>query len=175
MIKAIQSDNFPHLLLLSYDVSVARVKQLILIPSFMFAESAIIKRRPLGPSARRAGWVGCILNLSQIPPDGRINIVSPESELTVQEVRSRFREILPLKSIRATVRGWTLDVLNAVRDMKKTNFSLQDVYMYEHRLSVLHPENRNIRPKIRQQLQVLRDLGLVEFFGNGLYSIIKEN
>ncbi len=31
----------------------------------------------------------------------------------------------------------------------------------------LHPENRYVRPKIRQQLQILRDLGFVEFLGRG--------
>ena len=33
----------------------------------------------------------------------------------------------------------------------------------------LHPDNRHVRDKIRQQLQVLRDLGLVEFLGRGRY------
>jgi type II restriction enzyme len=38
-------------------------------------------------------------------------------------------------------------------------------------LAKLHPANRNIRPKIRQQLQVLRDMGLVEFLGGGEYRL----
>jgi type II restriction enzyme len=33
----------------------------------------------------------------------------------------------------------------------------------------LHPENRHVRDKLRQQLQVLRDLGLIEFLGRGRY------
>jgi type II restriction enzyme len=33
----------------------------------------------------------------------------------------------------------------------------------------LHPDNRHVRDKIRQQLQVLRNLGLVEFLGRGRY------
>ena len=32
-----------------------------------------------------------------------------------------------------------------------------------------YPWNHNIRPKIRQQLQVLRDRGLISFLGNGQY------
>ena len=32
--------------------------------------------------------------------------------------------------------------------------------------------NRNIQPKIRQQLQVLRDLGLLEFLGVGEYRLL---
>ncbi|MBZ5564268.1 MAG: hypothetical protein LAP13_17830 [Acidobacteriia bacterium] len=33
----------------------------------------------------------------------------------------------------------------------------------------LHPDNLHVRDKIRQQLQRLRDLGLVEFLGGGKY------
>jgi type II restriction enzyme len=33
----------------------------------------------------------------------------------------------------------------------------------------LHPENRHVRDKIRQQLQVLRDLGLIESLRRGRY------
>ncbi|MBI5242579.1 MAG: hypothetical protein HY922_02705 [Elusimicrobia bacterium] len=39
------------------------------------------------------------------------------------------------------------------------------------RLSELHPNNRHVRPKIRQQLQVLRDLGFVAFLGRGRYRL----
>ena len=31
--------------------------------------------------------------------------------------------------------------------------------------------NRHVRPKIRQQLQVLRDLGLLDFLGGGSYRL----
>lgn len=34
--------------------------------------------------------------------------------------------------------------------------------------------NRNIEAKIRQQLQYLRDLGLVKFEGNGVYKKLWE-
>ena len=40
-------------------------------------------------------------------------------------------------------------------------------YALEDNLSRLHPANRHVRDKIRQQLQILRDLGLLEFLGGG--------
>jgi type II restriction enzyme len=46
------------------------------------------------------------------------------------------------------------------------------VYRFENRLAGLHPQNRNIRPKIRQQLQVLRDRGLLEFVERGVYRVV---
>jgi hypothetical protein len=42
------------------------------------------------------------------------------------------------------------------------------------RTAELHPANRHVRDKTRQQLQVLRDLGLVEFLGGGRYRQNKE-
>jgi hypothetical protein len=37
--------------------------------------------------------------------------------------------------------------------------------------SKLHPNNTHVRDKIRQQLQVLRDLNLLDFLGSGSYRL----
>jgi len=50
-------------------------------------------------------------------------------------------------------------------------FTLADVYAHAGALAKLHPQNRHVRDKIRQQLQVLRDLGLLEFLGGGSYRL----
>ena len=63
-------------------------------------------------------------------------------------------------------------MLNAVQGIERREFSLPEVYAHEAALARLHPQNRSIRPKIRQQLQILRDLGLIEFLGGGTYGII---
>lgn len=42
-------------------------------------------------------------------------------------------------------------------------------YAFESWLALRHPKNHNIKPKIRQQLQFLRDKGFVEFLGDGRY------
>lgn len=65
--------------------------------------------------------------------------------------------------------GWKKDVFRCLSDIDSEQFSLRDIYNFEEQLFALHHENRNVRPKIRQQLQVLRDMGLVEFCGRGLY------
>ena len=64
-----------------------------------------------------------------------------------------------------------MDVLTVVRSLRRTQFALDDVYAREDKLSRLHPDNRHVRDKIRQQLQVLRDKGLVEFLGRGSYRL----
>jgi len=80
-----------------------------------------------------------------------------------------LRRLRPLEKLRAEKRGWTLGVLNVVQSLKKEEFELADVYAHEHTLARLHPENRHVRDKIRQQLQVLRDKGLLDFLGHGRY------
>ena len=37
--------------------------------------------------------------------------------------------------------------------------------------NAIYPANQNVRPKIRQQLQVLRDQGYIEFLGQGRYRL----
>jgi type II restriction enzyme len=39
-------------------------------------------------------------------------------------------------------------------------------------LAELHPDNHNVQPKIRQQLQELRDLDLLEFLRGGEYRLL---
>ena len=100
-----------------------------------------------------------------------------------------------LGEIKAKERGWTLDVLNAIRrlveergvhaastsrlpsTLKRTEvrapseFATSDAYIFERELEQLHPENRNVRPKIRQQLQILRDAGLLLHIERGVWRL----
>src|SRR5262249_31769733 len=143
-----------------------------LIPSFLFNASAIQKRKPLAATARRAGWIGCNILLSALPDLGKLRIVDDGSIIAPTTVRGDYQRLRPLASLAPKVRGWTLDVLRIVQSLNQREFLLTDVYGYEDRLQTLHPDNRNIRPKIRQQLQVLRDLGIVTFQGKGRYELL---
>lgn len=171
MVRAIQEDRTPNLYALHYDSSEWRVENLTLIPNFAFPLSAVEKRNPLSPTARRAGWVGCNILLDAIPPDARIKIISGGKPATPAAVREQYARIRPLAKLGAQQRGWTLDVLNVVRSFGKNEFDLAEVYESDEKLSRLHPANRHVRPKIRQQLQILRDLGLLEFLGGGSYRL----
>lgn len=171
MVRAIREDHTPNLFVLHYDSSRWCVENVILIPHFAFPLSAIEKRKPLSATARRAGWVGCNILLDAIPADARIPIVSGGNYNSRRDVRAQYARIQALERIEPEQRGWTLDVLNAVRSLGKTEFSLAEVYERETELAKLHPKNRHVRDKIRQQLQVLRDLGLVRFVGRGEYRL----
>jgi len=171
MKRAILEDRTPNLYVMHYDLIQWAVQTVILVPRFAFTLSAIERRKPLAPTARRAGWVGCNIVLDKIPMHARIPIVQDGKEQPRQSVREAYQRLRPLEKLRVEKRGWTLDVLQVVQSLKKTEFSLHDVYGFEEELSSLHPANRNIRPKIRQQLQVLRDMGLLEFLGAGSYRL----
>jgi type II restriction enzyme len=171
MVRAIRGDRTPNLLLLHYS-DLWTVQNLLLVPRMFFTESVIEKRKPLGPNARRAGWIGCNILLGDIPPDGKIPMISAGVPVRKNRVREEFSRVKQLAQLPPSLRGWTLDVLRAVRQLGKPEFTLQDIYAFEAKLKELHPHNQNVRPKIRQQLQVLRDAGLLRFGARGSYRLI---
>ena len=172
MKRAILSDSTPNLYVLHYDLTQWAVRTVILIPHFAFALSAIECRPPLAPTARRAGWIGCNILLSKIPGDARIPVVESGKALPASEVRQAYKRLRPLENLKVETRGWTLDVLNVVRSLNKKEFTLSDVYAHADELAKLHPKNAHISEKIRQQLQVLRDLHLLEFLTPGTYKLL---
>jgi hypothetical protein len=66
-----------------------------------------------------------------------------------------------------------LNVVAAVCDRRKSSgahraplqswkeFTTADAYAFTRELERLHPDNRHVKEKIRQQLQILRDAGLL--------------
>jgi type II restriction enzyme len=171
MMRAIREDRTPNLYALHYSKTYWQVRDLILVPHFAFSASAIEPRKPLAPTARRAGWVGCNIILKNIPADARIKLVSDGTPVSPQAVRECFRRLRPLEEIRASERGWTLDVLRVVRSLGKAEFTNTDVYAFAPQLELLHPENRHVKDKIRQQLQVLRDRGFLVQVQRGVWAL----
>jgi hypothetical protein len=70
----------------------------------------------------------------------------------------------------AAFSGWLRLTLEAVLAQPEDDFSLDDVFgTCVPLIAARFPDNRYPRPKVRQQLQRLRDLGLVEFLGAATY------
>lgn len=171
MIQAIRKNETPNFYFMQYEPEKWSVRNLLLVPSFAFPESAILKRNPLSPAARRAGWVGCNIALNRIPADARIQVISDFRVTAPSDVRRQFLRIKPLESIPIRIRGWTLDVLNAVRALKKSEFTTDEAYSLVPHLEFLHPGNRHVREKLRQQLQVLRDSKLLVHIERGRWRL----
>jgi type II restriction enzyme len=174
-IEAIRTGTIPNFLFLRYDLKelAIRIQDLFLIPRYFMWSSLIERRKPLSERARRSGWVGSNILLGNLPDDAKIPIVKGGQEMPKNVVRNSWVRYLFLREKTQYSRGWLADVLARVRKLEKETFSLVDVYAFESELARLHPKNKHIKPKIRQQLQVLRDHGIVEFLGKGVYRIRK--
>ena len=80
MIEKIDNGEIPNFFYLNYDLKKYNVNNLIVIPKHFFTKDIIIKRKPLADTARRAGWVGCNINVSQIPDSGKLYIIKNGKE-----------------------------------------------------------------------------------------------
>ena len=169
MVERITSNDNPDFFFMSYSESECSVNDLIFVPKHFFVPDIIEKRKPLAENARRAGWVGCNIIIDKIPKQGRISIISNRIVTDFAQVIKKvsLSNRLAIRDVHS--RGWLMDVLNCLNVICTQQFTLQDMYCFEEELQLKHPENHNVKAKIRQQLQLLRDKGLVQFLGNGQY------
>lgn len=168
MIERITSNTNPQLFVMNYSEKLS-VTDLIFIPKFFFTPYVIEKRKPLSQNARRAGWVGCNILYKKIPEQGKIKIIREGEEAKFDDITSQYLKIKKLHIHNVNLRGWMLDILNCINDIKSENFTLKELYKYANFLKDHHFHNHNIEAKIRQQLQFLRDKGFIEFLGQGKY------
>lgn len=167
-LRGVMQDAYPSLILLRYDPVKWVVSDLELVHRACITPSCLVPRKALGANARRAGWQGCLISLAEVPALGRIDVIRDGTVRPRTDVLSRWRRSDRLLEAEPQARGWLADVLRCVERLYST-FTLDNVYSFEGELARKHPKNRNVRPKIRQQLQVLRGLGLVEFVTPGVY------
>ncbi len=169
MINRIEADNNPNFFFLTYDKLNWSVRDFLIIPKHYFVPDFIEKRKPLSENARRAGWTGCNILLDKIPSSGRIFLIKNSEIIDRDLVIEKWKETEFLKSVNQKSRGWLIDILNCVDLIPNRNFRLEDVYKFEAELKLKYPNNHFIKDKIRQQLQVLRDKGVIEFVSRGTY------
>ena len=168
MLERINSSSNPDLFIMSYS-SDYQVTDLLLVPKFFFVESIIEKRKPLSSSARRAGWVGCNIVFGNVPVQGIIKIIENQNVFDTVEIVENYAQARKLQTNNLESRGWLMDVLSCVNAINTADFSLQDIYAFIEQLQEKHISNHNVEAKIRQQLQILRDKGFIEFTARGHY------
>lgn len=170
MLKRITSMNNPHFFFMTH--ANGMVKNVVLIPNYFFVPDIIEKRKPLSMTARRAGWTGCNILLNPIPEYGKIFVVKNSVELDHEYVHNKYLQVEGLHLSSLESRGWLMDVLQCVDKLNDT-FTLNEIYLFVDILQRKHPENNNVEAKIRQQLQFLRDKGILRFTNRGHYEKIK--
>lgn len=169
IMKKILTSQVPHFMFLSY-LDGYTVKDFFIVPGYFFTPDIIQKRNPLGKLAERAGWIGSNIILGDIPESGRISYINNGIEIDQVEVSKSWKKTLFLKDVSdVRTRGWIVDIMKCIDIIGKKDFNLSELYAFEGELQEKHPDNMHVREKIRQQLQVLRDMGYIEFLGEGSY------
>lgn len=171
MIERINSDNNPNFFFLTYTKQWT-VNDFLIIPKQFFTPDIIIKRSPLKRTAKRAGWIGCNIDISKVSDTGKVFLVKNAQIVSSKSVTDAFKKTLFIRGKTKEAKGWILDIMHCVDSIKKNSFSLDEVYSFENDLKLKYPNNNFIKDKIRQQLQILRDKGIIEFSGRGNYKKI---
>jgi type II restriction enzyme len=171
MIERLKSVDNPNFFLLNY--ASFHVLNFFVIPKHFFIPDVIEKRRPLSPIAERADWVGCNILLQRIPQSGRIFLVKDSKIEPKEKVQAVWRKTLFLREEKKIeTKGWLVDTMRCIDQIGKKEFTLRDIYKFESYLSRQHPNNRHIKEKIRQQLQILRDRNYLQFNSRGEYRLV---
>lgn len=174
MIERITSEGNPNFFFLTYRKTNWKVNNFLIIPKHFFQPEIIERRKPLAETARRAGWIGCNIDLQSIPELGRIFLVKDSVISNRKDVLETWRKTVFLRHEKPKSKGWTLDVLKCLDQIDSLEFSLDEVYKFEDELKQKHPENNFVKDKIRQQLQILRDKNIIEFVSRGKYRKISK-
>jgi type II restriction enzyme len=162
-------------MMLMYYSQAWRVQRLVAIHPVFLTPAVVVKRhKPHIRPKTGVKYQMCDLNLSFIPADGKIVLVQDGEVRPQQQARRLFKESLRFADVPLAKRGWAALVLSAIRKIGKTHFTLNEVYAFEKQMHGAYPQNNHVRPKIRQQLQELRDLGYIEFLDNkGEYRMLR--
>ncbi|HEY9542318.1 DpnI domain-containing protein [Prevotella sp.] len=170
MIERITSLDNPSFFFMHYNHY--EVNNLIIVPKCFFTPSVIEKRHALTTSARRAGWEGCNILMGAIPSTAKIPIIFNGAPRPINEVVTHYNRIYNLQTQSLENRTWLVDILHLIERLDES-FTLSQMYSFVEELKIRHPNNHHIEDKIRQQLQFLRDKGLIEFKGQGLYKKVR--
>ena len=158
-------------MLLNYNRDQLAVTNLFVVPKHFFVREIIQERKPLAATARRANWIGCNILLKDIPESGKIFFVRDSLPQPRELVLAQWKKTLFLRDTGVEARGWLIEVMKCAEMLGKREFQLDEMYAFESRLRDIYPDNNNVRPKIRQQLQVLRDKGYLDFVSRGYYRL----
>lgn len=171
MIERLNSKQRPHFFFMGY-LATLLVNDFFVIPKYFFIPEIIEKRKALAESAKRAGWIGANILFFKIPTSGKIFYIENGKEISKKEVLKKWQKTAFLKKVKKPeLKGWILDTMNCIEALNKKEFSLTEIYKFEDNLEKIHPKNKNIKAKIRQQLQFLRDKGYLKFIEPGRYEL----
>jgi len=171
-VKKLKGKNKPNFFFLYYLDWIFSVNDFFVVPKYFFVPEIIEKRSKW--LKNRPNYYMCNILFDKIPNSWKIYYVENWKEISKEKVLEKWQKTAFLKDIKKdNLKGWILDIMNIVESLNKEKFSLKEIYSFEKDLKVLHPENKNIKAKIRQQLQFLRNKWYLEFLEKrGNYRIL---
>mgnify|MGYP000449840595 FL=1 len=113
MIERINAENNPNFFFLTYTKQWT-VNDFLIIPKQFFTPEIIIKRPPLAETARRAGWIGCNIDISKVADVGKIFLIKNSKTINQEIVKETFNKTLFLRTKNKDAKGWILDVMNCI-------------------------------------------------------------
>jgi type II restriction enzyme len=105
LLERLGEPSSPHLCLLHYEVSGLSVRNFLVIPSFYLTKAMAVARRPLAPTARRAGWVGGNIRIGGVPEDARVYYLRDGQPTGKEEVLRSWGE----------AKGWLADTMHCIQ------------------------------------------------------------
>ena len=168
---ALSAQNNPNLILMAYSRAKRAMHNLAVVPKHFYTPSIIEECKPLAPTARRAEWIGCNILIGRVPDAGKSFVVRVGKPVGKDEVLEAWRTTLLLRAEIPETRGWLIETLKCVESIFRDAFSLAEVYAGGDRIRAVFPDNHFVREKMRQQLQILRDRGVIKFLGRGKHRL----
>jgi len=170
MISRIMSQNSPNFLFLNYDKKSFDIINFIAVPNYIFLPDMIRKRGKGLPD--RENYIMCNIDISTIPQSCKVYYIKDKKQISKNQVIQSWQKTKFLQQSKdIDSKGWLLDIIRCIEKLNRSSFTLNDIYIFEEYLKQKHPKNSNIRAKIRQQLQILRDKGYLKFISRGNYQL----
>lgn len=96
-------------------------------------------------------------------------LILPHYEIKSEKIESNEIFVNENETIQNNLKGWNREVFLCLNKFPNKEFNLADINKFEKELNTIYPTNNTIPDKIRQTLQNLRNIGLIEFLGRGNY------
>ncbi len=87
-LERINSSTNPNLFVMHYNKNF--VEDLTIVPKHFFTPDILVIRKALSPSARRAGYIGSVINYGGIPSAGKIAIIKAQREIVKGSVMKAY-------------------------------------------------------------------------------------
>ena len=168
------ANNPMHLFILKYAKDYT-IKNFLVVPKYFFIPEIIQKRNTSKVKQKNWKirlWTWWNILFDKIPESWKIHYISNWTYKTRTEILKEWEKVKFLEKEKSSSKGWIFDIMICIEKLNKREFTLQDIYAFENELKLKHPKNNNIKPKIRQQLQFLRNKKYLEFIEKWKYKVL---